>query len=811
MKHRRLFFYLVGTILVMIFVVSFAKSTRSGSAKAATTLQVNDLRINLMKQPLSVAKENLQFSWAIQAAQNDVKQTAYRIVIGHNQTDVLKAQNLVIDSGWHDASKSSDVHLKQAAQKLADNELYYWSVQVKDNYGQVSALQTAQAFTTTPKWQSTQAIWNDPKQVPATDFWADHGWQNYAIDLQVKTASALGIVFRAQNQKQYLMWQIRTDHNELRPHIATDGTPKLLDNQAISLNQVKLPTDAYFQIRLVIPGQTVKTYIKLPQAAAYQLVNTKNLATDLTAGSVGFRTGRSETADVKDLKITSLDNNQVLYQNDFQKATSDFPGTKVNAGSLNIPNNVSTPSLLTTQVIDPQEGLKGSLSAQDHYVFMRKSFNVDDPKRIDHAILNVTARSGTKSRQFVSKLSLNGQFVGVSPTRKSKDSTSMFYNTFDVTKQLRSGENVLGALNYATEDQGFLAQLTFYYKDGTQQVVTNSGLANAGWLVKDGTNALGDDGTSLGTQYYQVAAQNINNLDFPSGWDAPGYQANETTGWVQPHKVGEITTDKNKLTAYPVDNMAQFEITPAKVTAEGEGHYLIDLGKEIVGGLALKGINADQPGQMKVRYGEELENGAVKWQMRTGNHYQETWTYRTGTQDFVTSDLMTYRYIEVTGSPTQLTKDNVRGLALRQAFDNSAASFASSDQRLNQIYEFTKYTVQATNQDLMVDSQSRERGAYEGDVLINALSSYAVSNDYALARFSNEWLTTQRTWPAEYVLYTVMSAWNDYQYTGNKSELKQYYDLIKANGDQLYTGSIDQNGLVKNGLHNNGWNSVLVD
>ena len=115
----------------------------------------------------------------------------------------------------------------------------------------------------------------------------------------------------------------------------------------------------------------------------------------------------------------------------------------------------------------------------------------------------------------------------------------------------------------------------------------------------------------------------------------------------------------------------------------------------------------------------------------------------------------------------------------------------------------------------MVDSQSRERGAYEGDVLINALSGYSFEDDYTLARFSNEYLATHRTWPVEYVYYTIINAWNDYLYTGNSDSLENYYNILCGNG---YNRSLYWNlfqpeyGLLKIPTSGqNTTNAVLVD
>ncbi|MCH4170239.1 MAG: family 78 glycoside hydrolase catalytic domain [Lactobacillus sp.] len=776
---------------------------------AAAEPAASSLKINLLAQPFGIANSNPAFSWTMTDADSNSQQSAYRIVVSKTKAKAQAGNGDIVATNWVKSTAASGIHIDNLNKQLTANSLYYWSVQLKDTTGQSSAWATPQAFTTAAKWQSTKAVWTDTNTGGQASFWQNKGWGNYQIELELKTETALGIVFRNANAKENYMLQIRSDTNEVVPHYTADGNLSAYKDQVVKIKDLVLPKDKFFHVRLDINGDIAKTYVKLASGEE-TLVATTKLDKDYDYGSIGFRTGRSESAQVDNVQVTQLNQDKTtLYTNDFSNSqqANDFKGCTVKDGALTIPNGVLTPSVLSASTIDPDEG---AIEPKGNFVFARKAIQIDQVDQIEKAIVSATAKSGDKSRQYVYTLSLNGAYVGVGPTRGS-GAKAIYYNTYDVTDKLKDGENVLGAINYSENNQGFLYQMTLYYKDGTSRVVTNSGLENSGWQVKDGTNAFGDNGSSLGTGYYKAAAQNLNAAEYPTGWDEPGYQPTAKAGWQAPVDKGNFTKSEENLEPYTSDNIQQAVIKPTKVTAMGAGHYLIDLGKEIVGGFGVGQLQATQPGEMEIRYGEEMANGQVKWQMRTGNNYREYWTLKAGSQTLNSTDLMTYRYVEVLNSPVVLTVDNVYGLALHQDFNDDAAKFTSSNKLLNQIYDFTKYSIKATNQDLMVDSQSRERGAYEGDVLINALSSYSFSDNYSLSRFTNEWLTSGRTWPAEYVLFTVMTAWNDYQYTGNKDSLVQYYDAIKANGSNLYTKTIDSNGLVNNSKHNNGWDSVLVD
>ena len=68
------------------------------------------------------------------------------------------------------------------------------------------------------------------------------------------------------------------------------------------------------------------------------------------------------------------------------------------------------------------------------------------------------------------------------------------------------------------------------------------------------------------------------------------------------------------------------------------------------------------------------------------------------------------------------------GWAMHQEFDEEDSDFVSSNDLLNREYDMSKYTMKMTNQDLYTDSQARERKAYEGDLLVNSNTSYAVQD-----------------------------------------------------------------------------------
>jgi hypothetical protein len=55
-----------------------------------------------------------------------------------------------------------------------------------------------------------------------------------------------------------------------------------------------------------------------------------------------------------------------------------------------------------------------------------------------------------------------------------------------------------------------------------------------------------------------------------------------------------------------------------------------------------------------------------------------------------------------------------------------------------------------------------------------------VDREYTMARYSHEYLISHPTWPTEWILHSVLMAWADYLYSGDRESITHYYDDLKA-------------------------------
>ncbi len=155
-------------------------------------------------------------------------------------------------------------------------------------------------------------------------------------------------------------------------------------------------------------------------------------------------------------------------------------------------------------------------------------------------------------------------------------------------------------------------------------------------------------------------------------------------------------------------------------------------------------------------------------------------------------DVYPFRYCEV-DTPSSIKIEELNREITTYQFNDYKSHFTSSDTLLNEIWDFCKYSIKATSfAGLYVDGD-RERIPYEADVYINLLSHYGVESEFTIGRRTNEYLIFSPTWPTEWILTSVLLAWNDYLYSGNADFIEKFYGDLEA---KCLTSLLDENGLI---------------
>ena len=452
----------------------------------------------------------------------------------------------------------------------------------------------------------------------------------------------------------------------------------------------------------------------------------------------------------------------------------------------------------------------GIWATEGDFAFLRQEFTLTEA--YDRVLITAAAVNPEPARQYAYNLYINGREVGVGAFRlgKSPDGQALiYYQTYDVTSLLREGENCIGANCYALSDKGFFCRVTAYEGDGQPHtLVTTEGIAH-GWQALCGDAVYGKS-NSIGTHYFTAHACNLHAPIFPFGFAEAGFDSSRDHGgygWAQPAPIGSLMGGL-PLRSEDTEPVSRYATPAATVQQLPDGTQIIDLGAEIIGGLRWT-VQVPHACTVTLTYGEQLVDGRVKCPMNTGNRYVETWTLKEGMQTLETTGMMAFRWVQIENCPITVTPDTVWALELRKPFDESASVLTSDNRLLCDLHELTRHTVKVTSQDIYVDSQSRERGAYEGDLLINMLAAYAAEDSFAPARLTTEYLLGHRTWPADYLLMIIFAARADYMATGDDSLLREWYDTLKSN---LFTDYLDETGLIRSPvIGQSTTNAVLVD
>lgn len=765
--RRSLAAALSATLLTAGLAVSAAPAALAepgGQEAAAVGSEPRGLRVNGLAEPADLGDlTDPDYSWQVGAGM----QSAYQIIVS---TSAEKAQ---ADDGdvWDSGKVVSDQQLNVThdGPDLVASKRYFWKVRTWDTADVASDWSEAAWFGTAPGavWSNSTPIWTSAA-IPGVDATP---WRDYTMSARIRiTQTALGIRFRADGNNSY-MWQFRGSDNRLVPHTQTNGAFATLGS-AVNLPAGTLALNTWATIRITVAGSSITTFINDVQVD-------QRTHSGFTAGTVGVRTGNSEAGQIDDLEVVEAGTERVLARSDFAGA-NPFPCGTVTDGALSVPNAALC-------------AIPNPATASAPWAFLRTEVDLAD-KEIAWATLSATGSEFRTHSQYVYKAYVNGEFVGLGPTNRI--GTEARFDGFDVTDQLRRGEtNSVAALAYANAStQRFQAELHVAYADGTEQVVGT----DPTWKAMNGARAFPDAG-SIGTSFYNAPRENLDARHFPFGFESAGF---DDAAW-QP-AVAKATIPNLQPT--PTDKVEQQLHAPVKIVDKGNGNYFVDFGRTWIGGVQYDVADGTEGQAVELRFGEITSAPeTVRYALHTTNNYRDVVTLKAGEQRLETWGMRVFRYLEIVGAPEPVTEENLKALALVYPFDRETASFSSSNENLNQVYQLSKNSIESLNVNFYTDSWTRERINYEADGYLQQLSTLYLMEDLSLGRFSMNYFENNRTWPTEWPIYVVLSVYDAWRQTGNTEQVASYYDNLKTKlrPDWLEAST----GLVRKTTRSNGCNS----
>jgi alpha-L-rhamnosidase len=267
--------------------------------------------------------------------------------------------------------------------------------------------------------------------------------------------------------------------------------------------------------------------------------------------------------------------------------------------------------------------------------------------------------------------------------------------------------------------------------------------------------------------------------------------------------------------------------TPVRISVVAPGVTLVDFGRVAFGNLQLL-PPPGASGPVTVHFGEALADGRVNRQPPGSVRYAQVQVALSGAPTVVAPHpdarntrqnlpddkpdangyitppavltprewgvVLPFRWVEIEGWPGELAPGQIRRRsAFASAWDDNAASFRSSNELLDRIWELCRYSIKATTFAGMYVDGDRERIPYEADAYLNQLSHYATDRDRQMARDTFDWLVQHPTWPTEWRAHLVFMAHADWMDSGDRAWLAARYETLEG---KLLLGRARADGLV---------------
>ena len=368
------------------------------------------------------------------------------------------------------------------------------------------------------------------------------------------------------------------------------------------------------------------------------------------------------------------------------------------------PSQWSAPARWTMALVDPGDRRGGWIAWPETKLdsgplpVFRKEFAADKPMR--RALL---LASGAGFHE----LRLNGQKVGdhVLAPAWSNYRTTVYYETFDVTRLLRPGTNAVGILlgngfynvaggRYAKYTGSFgqprlWAQIHLEFEDGTTRDIATDGT----WKTAEGPLTFS---CIYGGEDYDARLE-------PAGWDRAGF---DDSKWRRPAGMEAPGGVLRAQSSPPLRVEETF--TPVKVTHPQPGITVYDLGRNFSGWPYIE-VTGAAGARVKMTPGELLTDGGLVTQRQSGGPMYFRYTLRGGGIEEWSPRFSYYgfRYVQVE-IEGQAEVRKLEGCFVHLAADR-VGRFHSSNDLLNRIHALIDAAVRSNLQHVLTDCPHREK------------------------------------------------------------------------------------------------------
>lgn len=711
-----------------------------------TVAQIVDLKCDYRDAPLSVDRSNPLLSWRLDGVRQGLAQTAYQIQAASSLTG-LETPDLW-DSGWVRGAKSTGVQYTGAA--FVSKQRVYWRVRIKDETGAIMA------------W--SEPTWFEGGLFVDSD-WLGAKWISCTREIQDEYAPAdvMGDWIAVKDAPQRAK-ELTYSHKFSLPN-------KLIVYAGAWWNHVETGS-----IDIKINGQKGASSTEGPPTVFFkdfsfflksrnEVVITLSEADISTPVSFGMR-------------VIFADGSEQLIQ-----SSTDW--------NVTLEGKEQTVKMVCAYGESPLGEAKISPRAPLPVAWYKKDFSVN--KQVASARLYICGLGYNEPY-------INGHKVGdhvLDPGQMDYENLA-HYQTFDVTGQLKPGDNTLSILlgdgwynndrmfsksKYVYGKPGLRAYLDIRYVDGSSAKV----ISGKDWKWKASGIAMssifmGDD---------------IDYRQWHSEWESPG----ACTNWKYVQEVKPLSPTLIAQDFPPIRVVR--EIEPIKIWQVGEKTWIVDLGQNISGWI---GLDFNEPTGTEIRIrctemltekGDKLDNvpasfvschAAPQPHRIIADGKPRSWRPYFNYQGF--------RFAEIHGLSKAPSPREVRGLVVHTDTPVTA-TFKSSEPLLDRIYTMGIQTHLNNMHSILEDCPHREKCLWGGD----AHSSWA-TGFYTLdaATFYRQQVrlfytppfdpkgipgrigvgrrSTNKTLDFTWSVSPLFLAWRNYQINGDLQTPQEFYDLI---------------------------------
>ena len=653
------------------------------------TLNVTNLRCEYLTDPMGIEETHPRMSWIDTSPDRDAHQIAYRIIVASSPSLLKRGKGDLWDSGK--VMSDSTAQIEYAGKPLQSRQHAYWKVAVWNVYSMQSS------FSQPAQWEMGLLNKSD--------------WKGKWIGLKKSDAGSL------KGDGASWIWYPEGDMDAGMPSGSVYLHKTLnLKSGDIKSAQVGIAADDHFE--LAINGKVVG------KGDGFTMLHPVDIKAFLKADSNDIIIKATNDTGPAGLLLTG----KVTYNNG---STETFQ-TDGSWGAAKLEDLKGTGTQFVDAKVLGEFGMRpwgrpGGPRENGPAPYLRREFTVGG--------------SVQKARLYASALGLYKVYIDGKPLSSdifrpgwTDYKKRVLYQTYDVTSYLKPGRHVLGMVlgngwycgrvgwtlgqNYGPQSMG-LAQLEVTGKNGRRDLVAT----DTSWRA--GTGAIKADDLLDGETFDARSDE--------YGWSTPSYKAkNWSDPLVKPLTKIAINAQQNPSVQY-LD-----EIKPLTIKEAPKGHFIFDLGQNMVGWARLK-VKGHAGDSVKLRFAEMLNpNGTIYTTNLRSAKATDIYTLRGGSTEVYepTFTFHGFRYVDVEGYPGKPGKDAITGVVVGS---NNArvGDFSCSSPLVNQLAHNIFWGARGNYLEAPTDCPQRdERLGWMGDAQIFVRTA-TFNND--IAAFMTKW------------------------------------------------------------------------